>query len=275
MPHRNTLWLALPALLPLVISTSYAVQWPVFTTKKVSCSPAGNACSMNTTVSVIDVTPVGALPNTNVVLWSYNLRCRERSNNGRLSDCQWTHGTYPGIWATTTYDCKLMGVNTWDVRRPDLCHVANPNWTWYAREFPIPDNVCSIIAPSGPSWTKTIKTIFGVLDADYVANSGHPGCAGSEPPPTPCSVELPSVVDHGVVSPTSSDTRTVVGRATCGSTPRVSLLPDTVSLAPGVTSRLTAFLAPDSQLYVTSVLTAVAATPGAHSASLVVVVEPQ
>lgn len=257
---------------------SVGVPFPMISNPKIiSCG--GTHCSAlvmygSDGVKMVDVAPVVPPdPKRTKKLVPTGVHCE--SGDAMLGepfrDCVFT-SLYQEHAPYGTGPCELRSVDSWELTSGSTC---TTNTTWGPHGGAGPGGECVVFAQGQTLWSRTLVTIFGVLDAEQTANSGNTFCQKPLPPDVSCSVELPTVMDHGTVSPNESSSVSVDGSVDCGSSPTVAIVGGGhVVLGEGVSATLTPVMVGNRVLRLTSHLSAVNAAPGAHKASVIVRVSP-
>lgn len=266
--------------------TSHAVLHPVLTNPRITaCGDAvpGNytdgPCSVNVKYdwgpsTMIDIFPQGVPdPHLGTELVAIGMHC-QRGNmftGTPFSGCNFV-GTQSHAPKLT--NCRLKNTDSWLISSDSTCDVTtitNSSGHYGAG----PGGECVIFAQRNAIANGVVNSIHGILDANTVANSGNRFCQKPLPPSVECDISLPDMIDHGVIGPNSSSTTTLDGTISCGSNPVVSFVPGSgIDLAPGVTTRLSSKLSSGGRIQITSDLKANNGAPGAHRASVVVLVSP-
>lgn len=172
-------------------------------------------------------------------------------------------------------NCTLRSTDSWELTPDSTCTAVTG--AWGAHYGAGPGGECVVIAQNGlnNSPTPGLRTPYGYLDATVAANSENRFCVKPLPPSTPCSLDLPPVIEHGVIGDNEETIQTVTGAVRCGSNWSVSVLgSDTIDMGGGVSTKISAAAIGTAEVAVTSKLTSVNATPGAYSASTVIIVYP-
>jgi|GEM_PF-3180686 len=120
-----------------------------------------------------------------------------------------------------------------------------------------------------------LYTPWGFVNAD-VAVFGRGHCVVLPPPNEACTLDIAPSIHHGNLPVGTSDTKYVEGVVDCGTSPVVSVFgPSVITLAPGVSTRISASMSNSTAIRVRSDMTIdVSATPGGYSAGFVLVVAP-
>lgn len=274
-----------PVLLPLqfllMASGAIAVPYPELLNPRISrCNNNSQGqCTLQVFYAsegtqLVDIHPVAPpSPVLKLELVPYGMHCYFGTilpPATPFTDCEWL--TNPGHNPQLTGACRLRSANSWALDSSSTCATAT---TWGPHSGAGPGGECIVFAQSGQNRGKTLVTPRGVLQADAAANAGSTFCQKMMPPAVSCSVDLPPVIDHGTIAPTTTMSRTVDGTVDCGANPRITFLGgEHIVLGPGVTAILTHTSDRGGNLRITSDLTAKDATPGNHQTSVVVSVSP-
>lgn len=179
------------------------------------------------------------------------------------------------VHAPLLVNCTLRSTDSWELTPDSTCTAVTG--AWGAHDGAGPGGECVLIAQDGMmnDNSSSLLTPYGYINADLAANSGDRFCVKPLPPNTPCSLDLPPVIEHGVIGDNEENTSSVTGAVQCGAKWHVSVLgPDTIDMGGGVSTKISAAASGTAQVSVTSKLTSVNATPGAYSASTVIIVYP-
>ncbi|CAI1058903.1 Uncharacterised protein [Serratia entomophila] len=120
-----------------------------------------------------------------------------------------------------------------------------------------------------------MDTPWGYVNAnEAVFDRGH--CVVLPPPNETCTLDIAPSIHHGNLPVGTSDTKYVEGVVDCGTSPVVSVFgPSVITLAPGVSTRISASMSNSTSVRLQSDMTVDAsATPGDYSAALVLSVSP-
>lgn len=225
-------------------------------------------------ISMIDILPQGAPdPQLGTELAAMGLHCRYGNmlTGSPFSQCVFTFniGHAPNL-----KNCRLKNTNSWEITTDSTCHLETLISGAYHGGAG-PGGECVLFVQRKASEGGLVNSIYGILDANTVANSGNRFCQKPLPPSVSCDISLPDMIDHGVIGPNSSSSVTLDGTIRCGSNPVVSFVPASgIDLAPGVTTRMSSKLTGGDRIQITSDLKTNNGAPGAHSASVVVLVSP-
>ncbi len=168
--------------------------------------------------------------------------------------------------------CHLRTTDSWEIAYLSSCTLFSRAWGPHSGASP--GGECIMFVQRSPSPT-LVSSIYGLVDAKTVANSGNRFCQKPLPPSAHCDITLPSTLDHGVLGTDSVSSITVTGDIDCGDKPVVTIVGGgRLTLADGVTTNLTTRFDPPNRISLTSDLRAVHGDTGSHSASLVVLVSP-
>ncbi len=277
MTPVNTILIVISIILSL---PSYATLHPVLVDPKIkSCST--NACIAGVVYqwgpAVLVDLPEEGKPDSwlGTELAAYGMHCNYGSmlSGVPFSGCTFTRrvGHNP-----TLLNCRLKNTESWALTPDSTCSTRDDGPGNDAHSGAGPGGECVLFVQAGnPNTTGSLATIHGRLEPNTVANSGNRFCQKPIPPAITCDLSLPALIDHGVVGPNSHSTVSVDGDLACGDNPVVTITSGAVlNLAPGVTTKLTTHLISTNRIRLTSDLRTTAGTPGAHSASVVVLVSP-
>ncbi|MGQ8776658.1 hypothetical protein ACUTQ5_20135 [Serratia sp. NA_112.1] len=124
----------------------------------------------------------------------------------------------------------------------------------------------------------TLSTPLGDRDALTVANAGNSFCVKPLAPSVTCAINLPSEIDHGVISEGEAgfSRRFIDGAVDCGGNPVVAVIGRSdIELATGVSVKVSASMISRNQVRVQSDMDIKSnAAPGEYSASVVIAVSP-
>lgn len=266
--------------------TSHAVLHPVLTNPRITeCRdevPNMNTdgpCSLYVRYDWGPSTMIDILPNgvpyaqLGTELVAYGMHC-QRGNmltGTPFSECTFVTDQ---SHAPKLSNCRLKNTDSWEISSDSTCDVTTINYA-SGHSGAGPGGECVIFAQRKIIPGGVVNSIHGILDANTVANSGNRFCQKPLPPSVECDISLPDMIDHGVIGPNSSSTITLDGTISCGSHPVVSFVPGSgIDLAPGVTTRLSSKLSSGGRIQITSDLKTNNGAPGAHRASVVVLVSP-
>lgn len=266
---------------------SDAVLHPVLTNPRIkSCSgsipsyPTDGPCSQSVYYdwgpsTMIDIPPQGAPDGQlGTELVAIGMHCRRGNmlTGTPFTGCVFTTDL---AHAPKLSNCRLKNTGTWEISSDSTCGVTDGNISGYAHNGAGPGGECVLFVQRNAISAGVVNSIYGILDANIVANSGNRFCQKPLPPAVACDISLPDMIDHGVIGPNSSSTATLDGTIMCGSNPVVSFVPGSgIDLAPGVTTRLSSKLSSGGRIQITSDLKTNNGAPGAHRASVVVLVSP-
>ncbi len=252
---------------------SAAIPWPVVNSVEIYGFQEGgmtnNRYNFRGTSALLDMgLPLIPKPRNLLPPRWYGIHCREGENWLGFKGCSWTSGHGP----TESYMCGFVDYDSESWTLKEECAVP-ATWSWEGHIGAAPGGECSVF---GRELNGSLITPWGVLDATTVANSGSAMCVKATPPLIPCEMGAFGDLDHGVIGLNGTDTKSGTTTVSCGGTPRVELLGGgVITLAPGVSSTLTATMTNPSVLRVESRLTSQSGTPGRYSASKIVVVSPE
>lgn len=272
---------------------SLAVLHPVLTNPRIeSCKTMvgsinpGQECSSSVIYDwgpsvLIDMPEIGRPdPHGGTELRAVGLHCQHGSMliGVPFSQCSWVHsepnGSHALSHAPRLSNCRLESTESWQLDRSSTCDVATINTEW-THSGAGPGGECVVFAQTKSVTKGLVWSIHGQLDPNIVANSGNRFCQKPIPPAIGCHVLLPSVIDHGTLGPNDQSVVTVRGDIDCGDRPQIRVVPgNEVKLAPGVVTEISVRMSTPTLLEMTSNLRTVGGTPGAHMASVVVVVSP-
>lgn len=225
--------------------------------------------------SFIDIVPLGNPdPNGTTVLRAIGVHCGEGASYppafvSRFAFCDFRVNEH----APLVTNCNLVSTDGWELTPDSTCGITT---SWGAHTGAGPGGECIFFVQSGPSSvTGPLHTIYGVVTAADVANSGNAFCQKPLPPDVTCDVLLPATIDHGTVGPDSSSSISISGQVSCGDNPVITVSGGgRLDLAPGVTTVITARSIGPDQIQITSDLVTLGGATGDHSASTVIIVSP-
>ncbi len=239
----------------------------------VACSDSVQYGSDGTVL--IEQTTVGAPhPVMDTKLETYGIHCYYGSNlppTKPFERCAWGPGSTADHSPRVISECRLQDRSSWDLTPTSSCATAT---TWGHHTGAGPGGECVMFAQAGQRTGPTLVTPIGVVDATTAANSGNAFCQKPLPPNTPCDVQLPPVIDHGVMPPSGQSSVHVDGTIACGDNPVISIVGgNSVTVAPGIKTVLAPRVTRDT-IRVRSDLTTSGAAPGVQQVSVVLVVSP-
>lgn len=264
-----------------------SVLFPVLTNPRITRCGAGSVpgqpvlqCSTSVFYSADGTTLVDIEPQSNpnfnlgTTLRAYAVHCNAGTTHPSdqrrpFSGCQFRSDFH----SPQLSNCHLKSQYTWDLTPDSTCGITT---TWGPHDGAGPGGECVVFAQSTADLvTGGLRTIYGLVTAEQVANSGTSICQKPLPPSVTCDVLLPATIDHGTVGPDSSSSISVSGQVSCGDNPRIGFLGGgRLNLAPGVTTVLTARSIGPDQIQITSDLVTQGGATGDHSASTVIIVSP-
>lgn len=267
--------------------TSTAVLHPVLTNPRIlqcqnshwsNLQPSDGPCSYRVTYdwgprALLDIPPIGtpdAALGTDLVAIGMHCQRGNILTGSPFSGCSFSKD--PGHTPNLS-NCRLKSTRSWEITADSTCDVVRAGGSPHSGAGP--GGECVLFVQHQATYNGVVNSIYGILDANLVANSGNRFCQKPLPPTVTCDISLPDMIDHGVIGPNSSSTATVDGTIMCGSDPVVSFVPGGgIDLAPGVTTRLSSKLSSGGRIQITSDLKTNNGAPGAHRASVVVLVSP-
>jgi hypothetical protein len=273
------LYLLVPLALLAVSHMSFGVLHPELINPKIDRCANSNSngdCSVNVFYSaegtrlVDDVPVVPPNPKGGTRIFAIGVHCQKGSmlTGVPFSGCMYDKGPShsPGVT-----NCELKSVDSWELTSTSTCSLRNSTCGQHTGAGP--GGECIVFAQDISS--TALRTIYGDVTAESVANAGNRFCIKPSPPDQTCTIDLPSEIDHGVINTNAESVVTINGWAECGMWAGIDFVGGSkLELAPGVTTVLTHSLYFTGSLKITSTLTAVNGAPGAHAASVVVRVSP-
>lgn len=271
-----------------VSQQSLSVLFPVLTNPRITRCIAGSIpgqpvlqCSGDVFyaadgAALVDIVPIDR-PNrfNGTTLRAYTVHCQSGTTHPSdprrpFGGCVFRAGDFH---SPVLSNCRLVSVWEWDLTPDSTCGVTT---TWGPHSGAGPGGECVLFVQSTADIvTGTLHTIYGIVTAEQMANSGNLFCQKPLPPSVTCDVLLPATIDHGTVGPDSSSSISVSGQVSCGDNPRIGILGGgRLNLAPGVTTVLTARSIGPDQIQITSDLVTQGGAIGDHSASTVIIVSP-
>lgn len=285
--RRNAVIYLMCSYILSVTFSSYAVLHPVLTNPRIKSCRDGSPvylgdgpCSESVIYdwgpsTMIDVGPQG-VPDAQLgtELVAMGMHC-QRGN--MITGTPFSGCSFASDWghAPKLSNCRLKNTGSWELSSDSTCDVTTVvSGNRHNGAGPGGECVLFVQRNANP-YPGVVNSIYGIVDANTIANSGNRFCQKPLPPTVECDISLPDMIDHGVIGPNSSSTVTVDGTISCGSNPGVSFVPGSgIDLAPGVTTRLTSKQSSGGRIQITSDLKTNYGAPGAHSASVVVLVTP-
>lgn len=175
-------------------------------------------------VSFLDVVPV-RLPDplAPLTLIPWGLHCTTGDRTGNFGGCNWRSALH-GPTELNPDNCRLRDYSSWDMADKTGCQTVINVWGPHTGAGPGAECIIWGQGEFGQASPGLISTPLGLLDAGVVANSRDAYCVKAPPPQTPCDIQLPPEIDHGVVAPGTNNTVDVTGTLSCGSTPVVDIL---------------------------------------------------
>lgn len=220
----------------------------------------------------IEISPLAPpVPSGGLELQTIGVHCENGSSLLGLpfTDCVYKDDRTHAPPAT---GCRLITSHGWDL---DPNYTCSTETSWGGHQGAGPGGECVLFVQKGQWTPSSAFTIYGVLGATLVANSGSRFCQKPLPPSVDCNVNIPSELDHRTIAPTGSSTVTVSGTVECGMSPKVSIVGGGVlELAPGLTANISAQIDGPNTVNLTSKLHAVSAPAGEHRGSVVMLVSP-
>lgn len=259
-----------------------AVPWPILSNPRIEqcVGTAGDPC---TDVSrygsdgtmLVDVNPVTP-PNSigGLTVRTIGVHCRfGNAMIGRLpfSQCSWgAVGTHsPAIVGK----CELRGLDSWELTSDSTCAT---NTSWGPHRGAGPGGECVLFTNAAyVVGNAAVTTPWGMLTPEQAANSGNRFCSKPLPPSVTCVLELPSIIDHGVMRAGESSKREDFGRMECGGAPKIDVLVNGDRDTGGVRISATPFVVNPTSVRITSEINVSStAEPGEHNATYVFVASP-
>lgn len=171
-------------------------------------------------------------------------------------------------------NCALQNTQHWDLTPESTCHLDRTTWGG-AGSHAGPGFSCVIFVQEHGWRSGSANSIYGLLDPNVVANSGNTYCQKATPPSPGCDVRLPDTIDHGTITSNQHSSTTVEGTIECGAAPVVSFAGGgRITMAPGVTTELSARVLPADRIQITSNLVSVNGEAGQHTATTLILVSP-
>lgn len=225
--------------------------------------------------TLVDIVPLGN-PNRflGTTLRAYAVHCSEGTTHPSDTRRSFTRCNFRSDFhAPQLSNCHLVSEWGWDLTPDSTCSLTT---NWGPHDGAGPGGECVVFVQSTSDLvTGTLYTIYGIVTAEQIANSGSLFCQKPLPPSVTCDVLLPATIDHGTVGPDSSSSISVSGQVSCGDNPSIGILGGgRLNLAPGVTTVLTARSIGPDQIQITSDLVTQGGAIGDHSASTVIIVSP-
>lgn len=252
---------------------------PVIT--KCESSDVGGECSWGvhyqaSGIAMGDVVPLAPpLPTGSRELAAVGVHCaRGNSLTGTpFSACFWVYEyshapiLSPGCW--------LADTTSWELDPNSTCSLSVATWGIHNGAGPGGECIMFVQKPKDSMISGALRTIYGDLTAEVVANAGSSFCQKALPPAQTCEIDLPPVIDHSGIGTTDRSVVTVDGTVDCGAKPVISVLGgNTVNLGPGVASELTLHLVDEMHVRVTSTVTTTDAAAGDYNGAHVVIASP-
>lgn len=268
----------------IIAGSSYAVRHPEIANPRISScgwGPFGGWCSagvffVSDGTQFVDIPAVGRPdPSKKLNMVARGLHCiyGNRDTGEEFMGCRWTGVDETEHSPKLLSKCELKSYDSWELTDDSTC-VSKSKWGSHTGSGP--GGECIVFAQDdGSRGSPSILSIRGVLDAHMTAISGSAFCQKILPPDVICDVNLPNVIDHGVVAPTASSSAVVEGLVDCGSNPKVYFVGgDSVNVGPGIVSRLSHTIVGNRNLRVVSNMTVTNGSPGLYQASVILVVSP-
>lgn len=223
-----------------------------------------------TMVDIPDDAPPSVVKTTVVNLWGMHCAYGDAASGVPYSGCFWVNGEGH---SPSTKNCRTTTTDGWILTPTSTCIPTYPNYGPHSASGA--GGECLMY---GKYAYDILYTPYGPMDANVVANSMHHLCIKPVPPSVTCElIPLDGLeFDHGIMTASSVDTRSLAFNIDCGVNPSVITGSGQLRLADGVTSELTAKILSDSNMIVISKLTtSAAAQPGAYSGSDIIIISPQ
>lgn len=252
---------------------------PVITSCKTG-GPGGSCSSAvyykSSGLSLHDVLPLAPpLEDGLLALTTVGVHCDygDAATGVPFSGCVWVNNTTHR--PTLTGGCKLVDHRTWELDPASKCSLYNSTWGPHTGAGPGGECIMFVQEPQIDGNHGAIRTLYGDLTADTVANAGSTFCQKALPPAQRCVIDLPAVIDHETVGTSDLSIVTVDGTVDCGAKPVISVLGgNTVTLGTGVDSELTLHLVDEMHVRVTSTVTTTNAVASDYNGTHVVIASP-
>ncbi|CAI1196756.1 Uncharacterised protein [Serratia fonticola] len=273
-----TLVLSVVVCLPTAAVLHPVLVDPVIT--RCTDSGAAGACSWAVMYSASGLTVHDTLPlappleSAGLELKAMGVHCTYGSATTGVpfSMCNWTSNELHS--PTLSSGCKLKDSTSWELDPNSTCSLSRSYWGEHNGAGPGGECVMFVQKQSFDG-SGAIRTIYGDLTAEIVANAGSTFCQKALPPSQKCEIDLPAVIDHGNIGPTDLSVISVDGTVDCGAKPVLSVLGgNTVPLGNGVASELTLHLVDATNVHVTSTVTSTNALAGDYNGTHVVIASP-
>lgn len=171
-------------------------------------------------------------------------------------------------------NCHLKSTDSWELTRSSTCDVATIA-SGQHHSGAGPGGECILFAQRKSVARGNVWSIYGQIEPNSIANAGNRFCQKPIPPAIGCHLQLPNIIDHGTVGPNAESVVTIRGNVDCGERPQIRVVPgNEVKLAPGVMTEISVRMPNPTLVEMTSNLRTLGGTPGAHTASVVVMVSP-
>lgn len=273
----------LPLLATLFVANSPAGPWPWAAGMTVVCPQGASNCNRLPIYSWSGVTMVDAPDNhpssyQSTKVRIFGVHCQTGAAAGDFDGCWFTspssiYGHAPAL----TGLCETTTAAGWELSTGSTCDLqTGPVQSLHAGAFIGAE--CAVYGKGPEGVVYSVSTPWGSVTPDQVANLYSTYCTKPPLPNQECRISLPDdgVIDHGIMPPNGSDTRTIRADITCGDNALVSVMGGGgVDLGPGVTSRVSAGPVMAGSSDIMSVLTLTDAEPGPHSGVLIVTVSPR
>jgi hypothetical protein len=227
-------------------------------------------------LSLADIVPLTTPhPNRGLTLKAVGVHCAFGDSNTGVpfTRCSWI--PYQDHAPTLSNTCKLADRTSWVLASDSSCSLKYNTWGPHSGAGPGGECIMFVQSPVDTPVDGVLRTIYGDLSAEQVANAGSTFCQKPLPPSLPCEIDLPAIIDHGTIGTTEHNVVSVVGSVDCGVKPVISVLGgNTLTLGPGVTSDLTLQLDGATHVRVTSAVNSSNATPGDYNGTRVVIASP-
>lgn len=266
------------------IPIGHSVLWPVLMDSRIdSCDDTPwTWCSQNVRYSsagttMVNVNPIATpnAPDTRQSVSAVGVRCLSGSALLGIpySNCHWN---YFYEKPNTYTKCQLKDMNSWELTSDSTC-MTGPTWgpssgasagyqcVLFTNNYMVGDD-------RSPEF---VNTPWGRISAVQAANGRNNYCSKPALPNTSCDINLPTIIDHGIMHPGESSRRTDDGRINCGQAPHIGVLVNGDTNSGGVRISATPLVMSSSTVRVISEVTlSKSATAGVHRATYVFVVSP-
>lgn len=253
----------------LLSSTCSAIIYPVMTSVEItSCSPSCNQdVRYRGTRELLEIgDPVTSPPTFSMEIIAVGVHC----DTGNAAEGRPYKGcSFESVYHAPRVTNCYTTAGSWQLSSTSTCNTAS---TWSPHHGASPGGECVLF---GYEFGGSLFTPIGVYTAEGLANSGSQYCIKPTAPSVTCTVSLPVEIDHGVLRPGTTDRKGIMGPANCGPNPVVTILgPSRIELASGIATTVSAVGQGDEITIQSDLTVGQAATPGAYSVAIVVVVSP-